>query len=903
MCRDSADWLSRFFFHGWFFLLLCCVSINSFSQNITDSRQIVVQLKWYHQFQFAGFYAALEQGFYREAGLDVLLKQGIPGIDINEELYSGRAQYLVNSPIGLLERMQGKPIVVLAAIFQHSPLIIISGKNSGIQVPSDLIGRRVMLIDDMDLEIFSMLVKEGVSLDALVRVDHSWDLADLMENRVDAMSAYIMDAPFILEQSGYEYNVIHPINYGIDFYGDCIYTTDEEIQQNPDQVQAFLEATLRGWEYAMEHPLEIVALLLQKYNVQLSHERLLYEADFMEKLILPKFIKIGHMNPGRWKHIADMFVALGMVEPDYSLNGFLYEPPLKSQWGRRLLMEVSAGLVVVFLVIVLLLAVNRRLQIKVEARTRELYANNKRLQKEIEERMHIEMRLRESESRLRAVFQAAESVAFITTNLGGEDSRVLTFSPGAERIFGYTEDEIIGKPVAVLHRPEDVVHFEPMQKKLEQGEKGYSGETVLVRKSGEEFAVLFTLHPLRDSDGRIIGTLGVSLDISHLKQVEDELLRSRKLESLGILAGGIAHDFNNLLTAILGNISLAKQRVDSVDPLIALLADAEKASIQAQKLTQQLLTFSKGGAPVKEIVAIQNIVQETAVFTLRGSSVKCRFSFSDNLPNLEVDKGQLSQVIQNLVMNAEQAMPMGGIIDIHIEQRVIHDEGELIKPGDYVVIQIKDEGVGIQEDVLEKIFDPYFTTKQQGNGLGLSTSYSIIQKHGGRIHVASAVGQGSVFSIYLPAIKDGVSHTLPFESEIDSVPLRGRVLVMDDEALIQDVAGKMLETFGLDVVLTSDGAEAIQRYKELKSSGETVDVVIMDLTVPGGMGGREAVRGILDFDPGAKVIVSSGYSGDPIMSNPRVYGFCGVIVKPYTIETLHRTMVEVLNEGKDEYHD
>ena len=364
------------------------------------------------------------------------------------------------------------------------------------------------------------------------------------------------------------------------------------------------------------------------------------------------------------------------------------------------------------------------------------------------------------------------------------------------------------------------------------------------------------------------------------------------MESISILAGGIAHDFNNILTAILGSVNLAK--VHAVDSLVKeKLVKIEKASIQAKDLTQQLLTFSKGGAPIKKVTSLVGLIKDSTTFALRGSKVKCQFLIPKTLWPAEVDEGQIGQMISNLIINADQAMPEGGTVQVQAENVVISSDCEVpLNPGRYIQISVEDQGIGIPKQYLTKIFDPYFTTKQEGSGLGLATSYSIIKNHGGCITVESHVGTGTVFHVYLPAsakrLKTGK------EEKDTLVGGKGRILLMDDEESILEVTGEVLTYLGYEVEVARDGLEALELYKKAHTLEIPFDAVIIDLTIRGKMGGREAIQHLLKIDPSAKAIVSSGYSDDPVMANYRDYGFKGVVSKPYTIKELSEALREVL---------
>lgn len=385
--------------------------------------------------------------------------------------------------------------------------------------------------------------------------------------------------------------------------------------------------------------------------------------------------------------------------------------------------------------------------------------------------------------------------------------------------------------------------------------------------------------------------LSVIRDITERKKMEEEIQKTSKLESIGILAGGIAHDFNNILTIILGNISLAQIYANNNEKILNKLEGIEKATMQAKELTQQLHTFAKGGEPVKKTVSLKKLVKEAVLFSLSGSNVRCEFCFHDGLMLAEVDEGQVRQVINNLILNAVQAMPQGGTVRVRLKNEVVEPGKEEILPlnkGKYVQISIEDEGMGIERKHLQKIFDPFFTTKDKGTGLGLATAYSVVKKHGGNITAKSQPGEGSIFQVYLPASSE---KNLPVKKkEIVCFGGKGKILVMDDEVSIREIVGEMLSFLKYETDFAQDGQEALDKYMEAKKSGSPFDAVIMDLTIPGGMGGKDAVKKLLEIDPEVKVIVSSGYSHDPVMSYYNEYGFSGVVKKPYKIQELAQVL-------------
>ena len=394
-----------------------------------------------------------------------------------------------------------------------------------------------------------------------------------------------------------------------------------------------------------------------------------------------------------------------------------------------------------------------------------------------------------------------------------------------------------------------------------------------------------TFRPLKDQSGRVLKVMGTVQDITERKRMEEELVKVQKLESVGVLAGGIAHDFNNILSSIWGNINLAKMDIKPQERAFESLDEAERACHHAVDLTARLLTFSKGGTPVKKPAAIAKLVREAADLALSGSNVRCELDLADDSLVAEVDEGQIKQVFHNLILNAVQAMPEGGEIRIRAEKVLSSTRVELpLKLGEYVALSIQDHGTGIKKEHLHRIFDPYFTTKQKGSGLGLAVAHSIIAKHDGHVRVESEPGEGTRFEVYLPACAAEAVETK--SSQEDIVAGGGRVLVMDDEEMVLSMARRMLTRLGYDAEFARNGYEAIELYKEAFESGVPFDAVILDLTIRGGIGGREVVARLREIDCDVKAIVSSGYSNDPVMADFEAHGFVGVIPKPYEIGSL-----------------
>ncbi len=485
--------------------------------------------------------------------------------------------------------------------------------------------------------------------------------------------------------------------------------------------------------------------------------------------------------------------------------------------------------------------------------------------------------------------------AVITTDKNGNISFV---NPVAEKLTGWNQEETLNKNIGEVFNIFDLEtgeHINQPLSKIINATVPQLQETVsLSSKDGIQIIIEDSIAPIKDDNNEIIGVVIIFRDITSKKKMEEELQKTQKLESIGILAGGIAHDFNNILTAVVGNISLAKMKVNNDDRIYELLDEAENAAFQAKDLTQQLLTFSKGGSPVKKVVPIKDLLERTTKFALRGSNLRCLFNFTDDLWPVEIDESQINQVIHNLVINADQAMPQGGTIVITAENMLSSQKNNFlpIKDLDYVKIAIHDEGIGIPEKNISRIFDPYFSTKQKGSGLGLTISFSIINKHDGIITVDSKLGAGSTFYIYIPAFTKQVkSKEQPKDKVLKGT---GKILVVDDEPMILELANKMLSDLGFSVDLAREGIEAISLYNKAVAEEARYSLVIMDLTIPGGMGGKDAIDEILKIDPKAKVIVCSGYSNDPIIANFHDYGFCNALTKPFRMSELSKKINEVL---------
>ncbi len=494
------------------------------------------------------------------------------------------------------------------------------------------------------------------------------------------------------------------------------------------------------------------------------------------------------------------------------------------------------------------------------------------------ERKQTEAKLQET-NELFELFMRYSPVYTFIKEVTPIESRVMHASENFEQMVGIPGSEMVGKTMKDLFSDQFAA-------KITEDDWAVvsSGSVLKVDEdlNGRNYTTI--KFPIIQTNKTLLA--GFTIDITERKKMEEQIRQSQKLESIGTLAGGIAHDFNNLLQGIFGYISIAKLNAGNKDKSLAALEQAEKALHMSVNLTTQLLTFSKGGKPAKKKIPLQPVIENSVKFALSGSRVNYSLAFDKDLRHVDADEGQVGQVIQNIVLNADQAMPEGGTIVISAKN--IHS----MEKGEYIKISIQDNGIGIPENYMQKIFDPYFTTKEKGSGLGLATCYSIIKNHGGFIDVRSEPGKGTIFSVYLPAVEKENMNIEP--TDVSSVVRKGKVLIMDDDELVRNIGRELLKELGHDVDTAEHGEAAIKKYKESMESGSPFDIVILDLTIRGGMGGIDTIEQLLAVNPEIKAIVSSGYADNAAVSDHHDYGFSACLSKPYKFEDLRDALNKLL---------
>lgn len=508
------------------------------------------------------------------------------------------------------------------------------------------------------------------------------------------------------------------------------------------------------------------------------------------------------------------------------------------------------------------------------------------------DRLNLELSRSNSEKDL--ILQSSSSSMILIK----PDFTILWTNRSMNELCNYNEDSLKGKKCYEVLKSDacgtEKCHvFKVLKEKVQVKQELY------VTINGSKRLCVVCASPLFDDEGNIAAILEDFTDIMEFNNMEKEILKLQKLNSLSILAGGIAHDFNNFLTAIIGNISLAMM-MEQNSQILDILKEAEKSSMMAKELTQQLLTFSRSGIPKKESLSIRTLLEESTSFALMGSNVRCNFHIEDDIWNVEADRRQINQVVNTIVINSRQAMPSGGIIKVNAQNFVQDNNLSIpLQKGNYVRIAFEDNGAGIPEEYLPRIFDPYFTTKQQGSGLGLAVAHSIIKKHNGFINIESVNGVKTVVEIFLPTSQEELKQeklTSGVKNNGNGNNGSGKILIMDDNTGVRTVLGRMLQHLGLEVSYADDGIVAVDLYKNEMQQGGKFDIVICDLTIPGGMGGRETLDRLLEIDPHVKAVASSGYTDAPAMTDYESLGFCGVIPKPYRLKDVGAVLKGILKK-------
>ena len=883
------------------FFLYSGVAVSTAAPD-TSVEKVSIQLKWFHQFQFAGYYAALEKGYYLEEGLNVDIIEGGPTVKVDKVVTSGKAQYGVLGSELILKRAQGEPVVMLAVIMQHSVRTIIVRKNSEINSPATLADHLMMLNRNEDAEFLAMFNSEGVALNKLNIIQKEKTAnKKFINGEIDALNGSIANQPFFFKNKGIDVRLIRPINYGIDFYGDSLFTSEAEIENNPHRVDAFIRATIKGWAYAFDNPDEIIDLILRKYNAKKSREHLQFEALKLRDIVLPDLVDIGHMSSHRISHIEKIYKELNIIKPEAIVKGLLYNPDNSKsrRFIRIITITLSSVAAVIFIVGGLLLGFNRRLSRLVKLKTIELERNYNLLYSSQEA-------LLKSEEQLRSIAEASPDY-IIHLDL---ELRVRYIN----RIYPKMEKEsILGVPIYTLVDKERQVDLKKTLESVIRTGEVVRYETVYNHHGGDDIFFESSAAAIFD-DKRITGLTVTSRDITQRKkfdeekkQLEVQLVQFQKMEAIGTLAGGIAHDFNNILTAIVGFTELAIEDTHDGTLISDNLDQVLTAAMRAKALVSQILTYSRQKEHELEPVNISTIVNE-AVDLIRATipaTIRIRKAIDSDCGTILADSTQLHQVVMNLCTNAYHAMiEKGGILGISLSKTIIGDEDQKVSglnlmPGSHIRLEISDTGWGMERDVLEKIFDPYFTTKKQGqgSGMGLSVAQGIIKSMNGIITVYSEPDKGTCFKIYLPGIGgDAIEN-----DDIDiceEVKGRENVLFVDDEESITTYGQQMFERLGYKISVFSGSLAALEHFK---LNPNAFDIVITDMAMPD-MDGAELAKNILRIRYDIPIILCTGFSEVINGEFAKIIGIKEFLTKPVTkndMATTVRRVLDSVNTGKD----
>jgi len=845
----------------------CCLAASLAYADDT----VRIQLKWKHQFQFAGYYAALEKGFYADEGLNVSLIEGGSGHAPVQELLAGEVQYAVADAGALLTCAEGKPVVLVASIFQHSPQVIYT--LADVISLQDLRGKRVMMQQgNLTIEVQAMLKQAGLSQHDYVRMPIG-SLDDLIEGRTDAWPGYSANEGFVLKQRGIPFHVFRPMDYGIDFYGDTLVTTEAEVAANPERVAALRRATIKGWEYALAHKQEMVTLIKQKYNSQhKSAAHLSYEADAIGELMFQSIVPVGFSNQQRWHEIAAVFAQMGHPMATIDWHSFLYQPEREVSdimWHYRY--WIALGMLVLLLLVMYLYTVQLRLGIRRRTAALEQVSSE---YKDILDHMQD---------------------AYYRTNPKG----IITWvSLACERHMGYERHELIGQQLSTLYY-EDGGRDKFLQALQASGGNLQHYEVCLRHKDRSRLWSEVNAQFFYDEHGNLAGVEGNVRNINERKRAEREsreltgqLQQAQKMESIGVLAGGIAHDFNNLLVGVMGNAELAllDNRQDELSPYLEQIF---KSSRRGADLVRQMLAYSGQGHISMGAQNLNDLIRDVSelLSTVIGKQIRLEQALMDGLPDVYGDKNQLTQLIMNLMTNASEAMDnKPGEILLHTGVRHLsgHNFSTMymatgVEAGDFVFVEVKDSGCGMDKQTQARIFDPFFTTKEAGSGLGLAALLGIVRSHGGTLALISEPGDGSCFTVFLPALASQRSMAEVQTTEFSKPPdLPGMVLVVDDEETVREVVRRLLEREGVQVVTADNGANAVQIFRQ---HADEIALVLMDLTMPE-MDGEQAFHAIRAIRSDATVVLSSGFSETEAADRLRRHGLAGFIRKPYTRSVL-----------------
>lgn len=1007
---ETSRWIGncRLFLAVSLFLVLFLFPFTSPSQ---AHDAITLQLRWKHGFQFAGYYAAKEKGFYKSKNLDVSFLEG-GRFSKSDVVINGQAHYGIENSGLLINRTEGQPVVVLASIFQHSPHVLFARKDHGIKSIHDLVGKRLWIdLTPRTADIQAMFLNEGISLDHLVAVEDNQKQPDYTDETLSAFGGYLTNEAYQFRLLAVPYIVINPRTYGIDFYGDSLFTSQDEVNKHPKRTEAFLRASLKGWAYAFENMEEMIEIVHTRYAPDRSIDHLQFEAQQIRALVHPHLIEIGHMNPQRWKAIAETYAKLGIVDTAEVPEGFIYNPLEKKAKSltntRRLLLAVSAILAAA---LGIFFYSNRGMRRVLKKRNRKLTENRKLYQtvfhsatdaiiiadaktgmlvdanpkaedllgrsvedlrqlhqtdlhppeqsqccniafheavdtdgvyihealmvkkdgstvpvevssggtvrvegqtlhfglfRDISKRKEAEETMRRISDQNQMILDAAGDGIF------GVDARgqVTFINPMAANLLGYQPDEAIGQFYGVFLENGDAKETCPVYQSYHAGIATHTAERTFRRKSGERLVVEITSTPLRQN-GDLLGAVATFRDLTERKQLEidrrqleDRKQQVQKMEALGTLAGGVAHDFNNILVPILGYAEILKSQFPEKTSNGEAANEIYLAARRAKELISQILAFSRQSEVSAKPVKIQLIVKEVMrlVRPSLPTEIDIQTRISPNVGYVLCDPVQIHQMTMNLITNAYHAMEeTGGELIVSVDEvdhafvdRVAVDVNGIMNR--FVRIVVKDTGKGIPYDIQNKVFDPYFTTKEKGKGtgLGLSLVHGIAREIGGGVHLESTPGIGTAVSLFLPRTTRSENEE-PDATIAPNADSGASILVVDDNEQVLRFLNRLLSTMGHRVTGHTSSVEALAAFQH---DPDNFDLVITDFHMPN-VNGIDLSKRIKTLRPDIRILLCTGFSNRISESGIDHLPVDGLLLKPLLPKDITKQITALLERPK-----
>jgi PAS domain S-box-containing protein len=853
--------------------------------------KVNLQLKYFHQFQFAGYYAALEKGYYRELGLDVTIVEGAGGNESVEQVLSGKSQFGIGNSGLILERLAGKPLIVLGVIFQHSPLVLLVPKTGPTQTIHDIMGKAVM-IGAQSEELTAYFKKEGISLGNLIALKHSFNLNDLISGKTYGYSAYVTNETDLFDVKGFAYQAYSPRSAGIDFYGDNLFTSETQIKEHPARVKAFREASLRGWHYAMLHHEEIADLILAKYSQRNTREHLLYEARKMVDLVQPEMVEIGYMNPGRWKHIAEVYADIGMLPKNPQFEGFMFDanPRPDYLWWYRGLAGVSLLMIAAWLFHLKRLSLERKV---------------------------AQASIKASEERYRRLFNDS-TVAQVVYDI--DSLKILAVNARYLQMLGHKSDEMVGQSIGFAFNAEQREILMSRLRVIVKDENNtndavYKGRWCLQHRDGHAIEVEGTSRRVEYTNHR---ARIVSLeDITERERVKEELethklhleemveIRTEELNvakqmaesanrAKSVFLANMSHELRTPLNAILGFTQLMKR--DNLIPenqkniatinragqhLLALINDVlEISRIEAGRTLLQSEPFDLG--------EILTTVEEMIRIKADDKGLKFITEHASNLPAfVEGDGPHLKQVLINLLGNAVKYTEQG-----QLALHVTRCNGE-------INFEVSDTGPGISEHDHARIFQPFYQTqrgiaKGEGTGLGLAISQEYTKMMKGRLEVKSQLGEGSTFTLILPlpqAQAPAAQVTERIIIGLEAGQEEIRILIVDDKEDNRELVRQLLEPTGFALRTANNGQQAIDSFIEWKPH-----LIWMDMRMPvlDGYQATQQIRALAGGDV-VKIVALTASAFEEERQKIIASGCDDMVRKPLAQASLFSVMGNLLN--------